>query len=221
MRLFFLLYTLFLPFAFVLLTSKRGNHMLTVGVTGGLGSGKTAAMKIFLELGANILNADDIAKQLLKVDKTLVEKIKSTFGDDCYVNGELQTAVLASRAFHTPEDLKKLNAISHPALKAHLEKYTTLTSAVPGVLMIEVAILFEAGYQNIFDKILLITANEDVRIRRALARGRISEESIKERMALQMPENEKRKQADFVIENNGDEEGLRIACEGFWELIKE
>ena len=193
--------------------------MLTIGVTGGLGSGKSAAMKIFLELGANILNADDIAKQLLKVDKELVEKVKTTFGDDCYLNGELQTAVLAARAFHSPEDLKKLNAISHPALKNHLEKYTKATKAISGVLMVEVAILLEAGYQDIFDKVLLITADEEVRLQRALVRGRIPEENIRERMALQMPEEDKRKYADHVIENNGDESALKEKCEAFWNLI--
>ncbi len=145
--------------------------MLTIGVTGGLGSGKSAAMKIFLELGANVLNADDIAKQLLKVDRELVEKVKSTFGDDCYINGELQTTILAARAFHTPEDLKKLNAISHPALKAHLEKYANATRPVPGVLMVEVAILLEAGYQDIFDKILLITADEEYALKKSPCTG--------------------------------------------------
>jgi dephospho-CoA kinase len=195
--------------------------MLTIGVTGGLGSGKSAAMRIFLELGANILNADDIAKQLLKVDKELVEKVKSTFGEDCYVDGELQTAVLAARAFHTPENLAKLNAISHPVLKAHLKKYETAMEAVPGILMVEVAILLEAGYQDIFDKILLITADEQVRLERALARGRLTEESIKERMALQMPESDKRKYADDVIENNGDEKELKDACIAYWEKIQE
>ncbi len=194
--------------------------MLSIGVTGGLGAGKSAAMKIFLKLGANILNADDIAKQLLKVDKDLIEKIKTTFGEDCYINGELQTAVLARKAFHTPEDLEKLNTISHPALKAHLEKYIAATRAVPGILMIEVAILLEAGYQDAFDKILLITADENVRLQRALDRQRISKESIKERMLLQMPEEEKCKQADFIIKNNGDEVALREACEQFWKKIK-
>lgn len=195
--------------------------MLTIGVTGGLGSGKSAAMKIFLGLGANILNADDIAKQLLRVDRALIEKIKTTFGEECYVDGELQTAVLAAKAFHTPEALAKLNAISHPVLKAYLKKYETALEAVPGILMVEVAILLEAGYQDIFDKILLITADENLRFERAMARSRLTEESIKERMALQMPEEEKRKYADHIIENNGNEADLRDACEAFWNNINQ
>jgi len=194
--------------------------MLSIGVTGGLGSGKSAAIKIFYECGANILNADDIAKHILKVDRVIIEEIKDTFGDDCYIDGELQTAVLASRAFHTPEDLEKLNAISHPALKAHLEKYIAATRAVPGILMVEVAILLEAGYKDIFDKVLLITADKDIRLKRSIARQNISEESIRERIALQMPENEKRKYVDFVIENNGDESVLRETCEQFWKELK-
>lgn len=195
--------------------------MLSIGVTGGLGAGKSAAMKIFLELGANILNADDIAKQIIKVDKALIEKVKKEFGEDCYIDGELQTDILASRAFRTPPDLKRLNSISHPALKEHLEKYISATRQVPGMLMVEVAILFEADYRDVFDKTLLITADEDIRMKRALARGRLTEESIRERMALQMPEEEKRKRADFVIENNGNEETLRKTCFEFWKMINQ
>lgn len=195
--------------------------MLSIGVTGGLGSGKSAAMKIFFELGANTMNADDIAKNILRVDRNIVEKIKSTFGEECYLDGELQNAVLAERAFRSQETLDQLNAISHPALKAHLEKYIAATRAVPGILMVEVAILLEAGYQDVFDKVLLVTADEDIRLKRAVERKTISEESIKERMALQMQENEKRKYADFIIENNGDEAALREACARFWkEIVK-
>ncbi|MCD6336808.1 MAG: dephospho-CoA kinase, partial [Candidatus Marinimicrobia bacterium] len=151
--------------------------MLSIGVTGGLGTGKSAAIKIFYELGANILNADDIAKHILKTNRDIIKKIKNTFGDDCYIDGELQTAVLAARAFDVPENLKKLNDISHPALKQHLEKYIAATRAIPGVLMIEAAILLEAGYENIFDLGLLITADENLRIQRAIDRKNISKEN--------------------------------------------
>jgi len=195
--------------------------MLSIGVTGGLGSGKSAAIKLFYEMGANILNADDIAKNILKVDRAIMDEIKNTFGDDCYIDGELQTAVLAARAFNNSENLQKLNDISHPALKQHLEKYIAATRPVPGILMVEVAILLEAGYKDVFDKVLLITADENIRLQRAIERQNISEESIKERMALQMPEDEKRKQADFIIENNNDERALRDACEQFWKKIQE
>jgi len=193
--------------------------MLSIGVTGGLGSGKSAAIKIFYEMGANILNADDIAKHILKADRTIMEKIKLTFGDDCYCDGELQTGILADKAFKNPENLKKLNDISHPALKQHLEKYIAATRAVPGILMVEVAILIEAGYRDIFDKVLLITADEDIRLQRAIERKNLTEGSIKERIALQMSEGEKRKYADFIIENNGSEEELRAQCISFWKTI--
>ena len=193
--------------------------MLSIGVTGGLGSGKSAAIKIFYEMGANILNADDIAKNILKVDRNINKTIKNTFGDDCYIDGELQTAVLADRAFNNFENLQKLNDISHPALKQHLGKYIAATRAVPGILMVEAAILLEAGYKDIFDKVLLVTANEDIRMQRATERKNITEESIKERISLQMPESEKRNHADFVIENNGVEDQFRDACKAFWEEI--
>lgn len=193
--------------------------MINIGLTGGLGSGKSLAAKYFYEQGANILDADDIAKTLIMVKPDLIAKIKSEFGDDCYVDGELQNVVLAQRAFDSSESLARLNTISHPALKNHLEKYIKAFKAIPGVLIVEAAVLLEAGFKDIFDKILLVTADNDIRIERALARGNISKKSICERMALQMPENEKRNLVDLVIENNGGEEELRETCIKIWNNL--
>jgi dephospho-CoA kinase len=193
--------------------------MVSIGLTGGLGAGKSFAAKLFLGLGANILNADDIAKNLLRVNPELIQKIKDAFGEDCYEEGELQTAILAERAFKDNTTLKTLNAISHPVLRSYLEKYITAFKTLPGVLIIEVAILFEAGFQDLFDISLLITANDDQRLARALGKGILTESSIRERMALQMPENEKKPLSDFVIENNGSEEELLHACKSFLEKI--
>ena len=194
--------------------------MYSIGLSGGLGSGKSLAAKIFFEQGANILNADDIAKNLIKVKPELIAEIKEVFGEDCYYKGELQNAILAERAFKSPESIKKLNAISHPALKDHLEKYIQAFKLVSGVLVVEVAILFEAGFQDIFDTTLLVTADDNIRVERAVARGQISEESIRERMALQMSEDKKYKLSDYIIENNESEEELREKCVAFWDKIQ-
>jgi len=131
-----------------------------------------------------------------------MDEIKNTFGDDCYIDGELQTAVLAARAFNNSENLQKLNDISHPALKQHLEKYIAATRPVPGILMVEVAILLEAGYKDVFDKVLLITADENIRLQRAIERQNISEESIKERMALQCRKTKKENRPILLLKNN-------------------
>lgn len=193
--------------------------MVSVGLTGGLGAGKSFAAKLFLGLGANILNADDIAKNLLRVNPELIQKIKDAFGEDCYEQGELQTAILAERAFKDDVTLKTLNAISHPVLRSYLEKYITAFKTLPGVLIVEVAILFEADFQDLFDTSLLVTASEEQRLARALSKGVLTESSIRERMALQMPENEKMRLAEFVIENNGSENDLLVACKSFLDKI--
>lgn len=190
--------------------------MLSIGLTGGLGSGKSLVAKFFYEQGANILDADNIAKSLIKVKPELIEKIKLEFGDDCYIEGNLQKAVLAERAFNSPESIEKLNSISHPALKDHLKKYVKAFEAIPGVLIVEAAVLLEAGFEDLFDKIILVTADEDIRFKRAFARGNMFEKSIRERMALQMPEEEKRKLVDLVIENNGEKEQLKKKCIEIW-----
>ncbi len=195
--------------------------MLSIGVTGGLGSGKSAAMSIFYELGANTLNADDIAKNLLRVKPGLIAQVKEAFGADCYVDDELQTGILAARAFCSPAEIRKLNAISHPALREHLNKYIAATKTVPGILMVEAAVLFEAGFEDLFDTTLLITADEEIRLRRSLERQLLDEHDIRQRMAMQMPETDKRRHATHIIENNGDESALRDACRAFWEKINE
>jgi len=193
--------------------------MKSIAVTGGLGSGKSAALGIFYQLGANILSADDIAKHLLQVNPDLIRSVKETFGEACYLDGELQTHVLAARAFATPEEQSTLNALVHPLLRTYLHKYISATKAVPGILMVEAAILLEAGFEDLFDKTLLITADKDIRIQRAARDGHLPEEDILRRISLQMPEEEKRARADHVIENNGSREDLFEACSAFWKMI--
>ncbi len=193
--------------------------MKHIGLTGGLGSGKSTALNMFYDLGANILNADDIAKSLLQVNPTLIAKIKDVFGSDCYIDGKLQTAMLAKRAFGSTENQKRLNALTHPLLKQHLEKYLKATRTIPGVLIVEAAVLMEAGYETLFDAIILVTTDKDIRLRRAVARKTLDEDSIKKRMSLQIPETQKRAGADYIIENNGTKDELQTACEACWKQI--
>ncbi|MDZ7820615.1 MAG: dephospho-CoA kinase [Candidatus Marinimicrobia bacterium] len=193
--------------------------MKNVGLTGGLGSGKSTALKCFYEQGANTLDADDIAKNMLQSDPALVAKVKEIFGGDCYDRGKLQTGILAGRAFHSREGQDRLNRLIHPGLKAQLKKYLEACRPLKGVIIVEAALLFEAGFEDVFDLTLLVTADEAVRFRRARSRGVLSEEDIRKRMALQMPESEKRSRADHVIENNGDETVFRNACKMFWETV--
>lgn len=191
--------------------------MKKIGLTGGLGSGKSAALRFFYALGANTLNADDIAKHLLKSNTVLIKKVRENFGHDCYENGELQTGILAARAFCSAEKQQVLNAIVHPPLREYLSKYLQASSAIPGVMVVEAALLFEAGFGEMFDLNILIVADEAVRVRRALERNILSEEEIRRRIALQMPDAAKRPLADIVIENNGSEEALQNACSEIWE----
>lgn len=191
--------------------------MKNIGLTGGLGAGKSLALRFFYELGANTMNADDIAKNLLKSDPALIRKVREKFGDDCYAEGELQTAVLAERAFCSKEKQKDLNRIVHPVLKNHIQKYLNACNMIPGIMIVEAALLLEAGYQDLFERIILITADERVRILRAAEAGKLSESDIRRRMQLQMPEKEKRKFADIIIENNGGPDLLKAACLSAWK----
>lgn len=193
--------------------------MKSIGLTGGLGAGKSTALRFFYELGANTMNADDIAKHLLKSNLPLIRQVKEVFGDDCYADDELQTAVLAERAFCSKEQQEKLNAIVHPPLREYIQKYLAACKSIPGVMIVEAALLLEAGYRDMFETIILVTAEDNIRIRRAKEKGNISESGIRNRMELQMPEAEKRKLADIVIENNEAPEILKTACLRVWEEI--
>lgn len=191
--------------------------MKNIGLTGGLGAGKSLALRFFFELGANTMNADDIAKHLLKSNPALIRQVRESFGDDCYAEGELQSAVLAERAFGSKEKQQELNGIVHPVLKDYIQKYLSVCSMVPGIMIVEAALLLEAGYHDLFEKIILVTADDKTRIRRATETGKLSESDIRRRMELQMPEEEKRKFADIIIENNGSPELLKAACLRVWE----
>lgn len=193
--------------------------MKNVGLTGGLGSGKSTALNVFYELGANVLDADDIAKNLLQSDQTLIMKVKEIFGRDCYYNNKLQTSVLAERAFRSREKQEYLHGLVYPLLRKQLSKYLAACTSLQGVLMVEAALLFEAGFEDIFDITILVTAEKGIRLERTRSRRAQNEADIRKRMALQMPETEKRKRADYIIENNGDIQQLRKACTALWGKI--
>jgi dephospho-CoA kinase len=191
--------------------------MKNVGLTGGLGAGKSTARRYFYAFGANTMDADDIAKHLLGSNPDLIRRVKERFGEDCYADGELQRAVLAERAFCSTEKQQELNAIVHPSLREYVRKYLDACRMIPGVMIVEAALLFEAQFQDLFDLTILITAGEELRVRRMSETGKITEKEARRRIALQMPEEEKRKFADIIIENNGGPDLLKAACLSAWK----
>lgn len=176
--------------------------MLKIGITGGIGSGKTTVCKIFQTLGIPVYFADERAKYLMINDKILIKKIKDIFGSNSYfANGDLNRKHIAKIAFKNKQKLDKLNNAVHPEVKKDFENWVKVQDA-PYIIK-EAALLFETGSYKDLVYNILVTAPLDMRIQRVMMRDNIDKESVLSRVKNQMPEEEKLKLTDFIIENDG------------------
>lgn len=183
--------------------------ILKVGITGGIGSGKTTVCKIFELLGIPVYYADGQAKQLMVSDPRLVAGVKKLFGPDSYLpNGALNRPFIAQKVFSDDQKLEQLNRLVHPAVAEDSDRWHHAQEDVPYTLK-EAALLFESGNHKQLDKLITVFAPEELRIRRVVERDHSSPEEVRERMAKQMPEEEKMKRSDFVVHNDGKHSLIR------------
>lgn len=174
--------------------------MKKIGITGGIGSGKTIVCEIFHILGIPIFNSDVIAKNLIDTDEEVGEELKKTFGSDIYSEKGLNREKMAGIVFKDKVALQKMNSIVHPAVRKNFAEWCLANSYSPYVLQ-EAAILFESGANQLLDKIITVFAPEDIRIERVVKRNKTSETEVKKRMENQISDEEKIKKSDFVINN--------------------
>ncbi|MGG9972638.1 dephospho-CoA kinase [Ferruginibacter sp. SUN002] len=177
--------------------------MLRVGLTGGIGSGKSTVAKIFETLGVPVYYADDAGKRLMNKDEVLKQQIKDKFGNESYSNGQLNRKHLASIVFNDPEKLTLLNSLVHPVTIADAEKWMQ-QQKTPYALK-EAAIIFESGSQVHLDKVIGIYTPTPLRIQRVMQRDNISADEVKARMNKQIDEEIKMRLCDYVINNNEQE----------------
>jgi len=188
--------------------------MLKIGITGGIGSGKTTVCKIFEKFGIPVYYADDRAKKLMVENPEIVEKIKSIFGKRAYhKSGSLYRQHIARIAFSKPEKLKQLNAVVHPAVAKDSMDWIKAQKNVPYTLK-EAALLVEVGSYKLLDKLIVVTAPQTVRIQRVMNRDKTDRKAVEARISKQMPEEEKLKFADFEIKNDGSESLIKQV----WEI---
>lgn len=173
--------------------------MKIVGLTGGIGSGKTTVAKQFASLGIPVYIADDEAKKLIKRSKIIKRKLIELFGNEAYINNELNKSFIAHIIFNNKLYLKKMNAIIHPRVKKHFQKWL-LKQQAPYVIK-EVAILFENNGHKACDLVITVTAPKNLRIQRLLKRDSTTKESIEAIMNNQWTDEEKIQLSNFVIEN--------------------
>jgi len=177
--------------------------MLQVGITGGIGSGKTTVCRLFEVLDIPVYYADDRAKELMVADPELRQGIRALLGDQAYTeDGQLDRAWIAGQVFGNEEKLQALNGLVHPAVWRDTARWKEAHHDSPYTLR-EAALLYESGGHNMVDVMLVVTAPETLRIQRVQKRDGLSEADIRSRMDRQWPQSEKDKRADYLIVNDG------------------
>ncbi len=174
--------------------------MLKVGITGGIGAGKSVVCRVFKTLGIPVFNADHTAKMLMDTDDNLVSGIKSIFGDNIYTLGKLNRAKLANQVFRQPELLQQLNAIVHPATIEYGKQW--MAAQTSAYTIKEAAIFFESGSYKDMDVMIGVAAPTGLRIARAMQRPDMTQDKVLERIAAQMDADEKMARCDYVITND-------------------
>ena len=174
--------------------------MKKIGLTGGIGVGKTYVSKIFQKMGIPIFNADEQAKKCMVDDANLKEAVQLAFGENMYLKGVLQKDALAKIVFNNTEALAELNALVHPIVKQKFEDWCIMQST--SMIIKEAAILFESDAHVGLDAVVCVSAPENLRISRVQKRDGSSVEQIQSRMSKQMPQTEKEELADFLIVND-------------------
>ena len=173
--------------------------MIKVAICGGIGSGKSTVCQMFAERGIALYDSDSRAKALMNESEALRKALIAEFGEECYVDGVLNRAYLASKAFGSEEQLAKLNSIVHPAVKADFLRWTEAQEGE--YCLLESAILFESGFDKLVDKTVAVLAPQTLRVMRAMERDGATKEAVEARVKAQMGDDELVARCDFAIVN--------------------
>ncbi|HTA27526.1 MAG TPA: dephospho-CoA kinase [Bacteroidia bacterium] len=178
----------------------EGIPMGKVGVTGGIGSGKSTVCRLFKCLEIPVFNADEAGRRLLAEDADVIKQVKHIFGETVIINGKPDRKKIGGIVFNNPEKLAQLNAVIHPAVrKSYIDWSSEQKSAYA---IYEAAILFETGIYKQLDYTILVVAPEALRVKRVMQRDGIDEATVKARISNQWSDEEKKKLADFVLIND-------------------
>lgn len=177
---------------------------MILGITGGIASGKTLVTRIFRQLGATVVSADELAREVVAPGSETLIRLTERFGPGILLpSGELDRAALATRVFTDPQARADLNAITHPAIGALAVARLAELAASGGPLVVyEAPLLYEAGAEGRVDAVLVVTVSEPLQLQRLMARDQLSEAAARERIAAQWPQQEKAARADFVMVND-------------------
>ena len=178
--------------------------MLKIGITGGIGSGKSTACLVFEKLGIPVYYSDTRAKELMIEDQELIASIKAHFGNEVYSGSILNNKVLASIVFADKNELKILNDLVHPAVGRDYKNWLSQYKNENYTLK-EAALLYEAGIYKELDKVIVVTCPLETRVERVMKRDKVSKEEVMKRVQNQWEEKEKVKLSDYLLDNSGTE----------------
>lgn len=195
---------------------------MRAALTGGIAAGKTTAMEVFKSLGAKVFYADAIARDILESDRNVIAAVNDYFGDE-NVAGEgsaFDIPKLSNVVFSSAENVAFMNKLIHPLVRKEIEQIFKAVEA-EDIVVIEIPLLFESQMQDMFDCTIAISATVVSRIERSLRRNnQTSEQDVKDRMAFQITDEEKKKLADYVIVNNGTIDDMKQNIKDIWVKLK-
>lgn len=197
--------------------------MLVIGLTGGIASGKSTVAGILADLGARIIDTDKIAREIVKPGEPAWEQIKLTFGPQYLkFDGSIDRRALGNLIFSDATAREKLNAITHPLIKKEIaDRIVVYRKQEPsGVIVIEAPLLLEAGMQPMVDEIWVVTAPEEMRLKRLMARDNLSREEALQRLKSQLPEEERLKYATRVIDTSKDIATTTAIVKAIWQELQ-
>jgi dephospho-CoA kinase len=191
--------------------------MLVVALTGGIGSGKSTVGQIFAQLGATVIDSDQLARDVIERGSIGFNEVVAKFGDEILKNGDIDRQILASLIFKDPAKRSELEQITHPLIRKAFEK--VVSSALPDSIVInQIPLLVESNHDYRFDHIITVSASESIRIERLIKRG-LTNEQIKQRMQAQATDQMREDIADSVVVNEKSEQEITDQVEKIWEQL--
>jgi dephospho-CoA kinase len=191
--------------------------MRVLGLTGGIGSGKSMVAQMFARLGAVVVDADQLAREVVEPGQPALQEIAATFGADMLLpDGRLDRPKLAGIIFADPAERAKLDAITHPRIRARMDEEIEARRASPGVLLVDIPLLYENDRVDTVEKVIVVWLDPPTQLRRLRQRGGLSAEAARQRISAQMPLDAKRARADHVIDNSGELDDTRRQVEAIY-----
>jgi dephospho-CoA kinase len=193
--------------------------MRVLGLTGGIGSGKSMVAKMFASLGAVVIDADQVAREMVEPGQPALQEIAATFGPEVLLpDGHLDRSKFAQIIFANPVERAKLDAITHPRIRTRMDELIRARRAGPGVLIVDIPLLYENDRTNTVERVIVVWIDPQTQLRRIQDRDGLSADAAGQRIAAQMPLDEKRARADHVIDNSGNREDTQRQVEAIYRL---